>query len=167
MSPAGADRIDHDQVGESEPGLRIVLQAGGRGIIAGELEDPRPDQTQMQIGRRRARAAVESEGYGTVRSLSVLGDIGGVIDRSRALARLIEQRERAGGRGIGELAAGNVDAVLGHRVRRQEPQYALAGLGRPLFPLPLLLGPALLGLLRRQAARTLLRARNRGRAGDQ
>src|SRR6266852_5186432 len=40
-----------------------------------------------------------------------------VIDRRGALARLIEQRERAGRCGIGKLAAGDVDRVLGDRIR--------------------------------------------------
>src|SRR5262249_33745951 len=72
------------------------------------------------------------------RGLGVLDDIGGVIDRGRALARLIEQRERSGGRGIGQRAAGNRDGVLGYRVRRQQPPHALACIGPSVVPLPLL-----------------------------
>ena len=127
-APAGADRIDHDQIGEGEPGLRDC-PAGARrpGSLPAKFERSaaRPDP-RCQKGRCRARPAVESEGDGTVRRLGILGDIGGVVDRGRALARLIEQRERSRGRGIGELAAGNVDAVLGDGVRRQQPQHAVA-----------------------------------------
>src|SRR4029077_15436647 len=65
--------------------------------------------------------------------------IGSVEDRRRALARLIEQRERSGGRRIGELAARRVDAVLADRIARQQRKNARAAL------LPL--GAALLALL--------------------
>jgi hypothetical protein len=67
------------------------------------------DQAEVQIGRGGAGAAVEHEGDRAALRLGILGDIGGVEDRGRALARLVEQRERAGGRGVGELAGGNVD----------------------------------------------------------
>src|SRR6266851_444545 len=162
-APAGADRIDHDKIGEGEPGRGIVPHARRGRVVTGKLEDARADQAQVQIGRCRARSAVEGEGDGTGWSLGVLGDIGGVIDRGRALARLIEKRERSRGRGIGQRAAGNRDGVLGHRVRRQQPQHALAGVGLSLFPVPRF-ARLLLAVLRRLAG--LLRARDRGGAGE-
>src|SRR5262245_48004315 len=169
-APAGSDRIDQDQIGEGEPGVRVVLQAGGGGIVAGEVEDTRANQAEIQIRRRGAGSAIEREGDGTVRPFGTACDIGGVVDHCRALARLIEQRERARGRGIGELAARDVDAVLGDRIRRQQPQHAAACVGRALLGLSLFplvrLGGSLLALLRR-VARALLRACERGGAGDQ
>src|SRR5262249_59058897 len=105
----GGDRVDHGGIGGGGPGRGIYPQAGGRGVVTGKFEDARAGHAQVQIGRRRGRSAVEGEGDGTVRGLGVLDDIGGVIDRGRALARLIEQRERSGGRDIGQRAAGNRD----------------------------------------------------------
>src|SRR5262249_42958510 len=93
----------------------------------------------------------------------ILGDVGGVIDRGRALARLIEERERSRSRGIGQRAAGNRDGVLGHRVRRQQPQHALACVGLSLFPLPRL-ARALLAVRRRR--RDLWRGGDGGGAGE-
>src|SRR5438128_5049520 len=162
-APAGADRIDHDEIGEGEPGRVIIPHARRGGVVTGKLQNARADQAQVQISRCRARSAVEGEGDGTVRSLGVLGDVGGVIDRGRALARLIEERERSCGRGIGQRAAGNRDGVLGHRVRRQQPQHALACVGLSLFPLPRL-ARSLLAVLRRLPG--LLRARDRGGGGE-
>ena len=73
----------------------------------------RADRAQIEERRGGARPAVEHEGDRAARGGGVLGDIGGVEDRGRALARLVEQRERSGGRHIGELAAANeVQAVI-------------------------------------------------------
>src|SRR6516165_2118257 len=94
-APAGADGIDHDEIGEGEPGRRIVAHARGGRVVSWKLENARADQAQVQISRCRARSAVEGEGDGTVVRLGILGDVGGVIDRGRALARLIEERERS------------------------------------------------------------------------
>src|SRR5207302_9816344 len=78
------------------------------------------------------------------------------------------QRKRAGSGGVGELAARDVEAVLGNRIRGQQPQHAVARLRRLLFPLPLLARPLLALLWRlRRPAWTLLRTRERGRTGDQ
>ena len=162
-APAGADGIDHDEIGEGEPGRGIVAHARGGRVVSWKLENARADQAQVQISRCRARSAVEGEGDGTVVRLGILGDVGGVIDRGRALARLIEERERSRSRGIGQRAAGNRDGVLGHRVRRQQPQHALACVGLSLSPLPRF-ARALLAVLRRRPG--LLRARDRGGAGE-
>src|SRR5262249_52458220 len=61
-APAGADRIDHDEIGEGEPGRGVVPQAGGGRVVTWKLEDARADQAQVQIGGCRARSAVEGEG---------------------------------------------------------------------------------------------------------
>src|SRR5579864_5013921 len=93
----------------------------------------------MEERRRRARPAIEHESQRPRSVVVGLDRIGGVEDRSRALARLIEQRERSGGRRIGELAARRVDAVLADRIARQQRENARTAL------LPL--GAALLAML--------------------
>ena len=160
-APAGANRIDHDQIGKCEPGGGIVAQARGGSVVAGKLEDARTGESQIEVGRRRPRPAVEGERDGAARRVGVLGDIGGVIDCGRTLARLIEQRERSRGRTVKQRAAWDRDSMLGDGVRRQEPQHALAG----LLPLPRV-ARVLFALLGGGPAGALLRDRERGCAGD-
>ncbi len=161
-APAGADRIDQHQVGESEQRVRIVLEPHGRRIVAGKVGDARTDDAEVQIGGGGARPAVEREGDGALCAARVLRDESGIEDRAQPLAGLIEQGERSRGRGVGELAARNIDAVLRDRVRRQQPQHAFAArLGVRLV------GLVLLGLLRWRPARALLRARDANWIGDQ
>ena len=127
-APARADRIDQDQIREGKPGVRIVLEARGRAVVAAlsKLDDARADRAEIEERRGGARSAVEDEGDRTVADVGVLGDISRVEDRGRAFARLVEQRERPGGRRIGELAARNLDRVLG------SPRRPGAAAGRPL-----------------------------------
>ena len=82
----------------------------------------------MQERRRRSGAAVEGEGDRAARGVGAGGDIGGVEDRGRALAVLVEQRQRSGGGGVIDPATGGVDRVAGDRILRQEPQDARARL---------------------------------------
>ena len=139
-APAGADRIDQHQIGEGEPGIRIVDQADIGAVMPGhaELGDARTHHAEMEESRSRARAAIEHEGQRPRRVIVILvgrslvrgsfGHIGGVEHRGRALARLIEQRQRSGGRRIGELAARRIDAVLADRIARQQRQNTRAAL---------------------------------------
>jgi hypothetical protein len=125
-APASADGIDQDEIGESEPGLRIVHQTdiGAVTAVHAELGDPRADQPEVQKRRCGARAAVEHERHRPCRRTGRFRRISRIEDRSRPVAGLIEQRKRPGRRGIGELAAGKIDAVLGNGVRRQERKHA-------------------------------------------
>ena len=134
-APAGADRIDQHQIGEGEPGIRIIDQADIGAVVPGhaELGDARTHHPEMEEGRSRAGAAIEHEGQRPRRVIVVLvcrsfGHIGGVEHRGRALARLIEQRQRSGGRRIGELAVRRIDAVLADRIARQQRQNTGAAL---------------------------------------
>ena len=68
-----------------------------------------PTRPRLRKAEAGARPAVEHEGQ-RPRSVVRLRNIGGVEDRGRTLARLIEQRKRARGRGIGQLPARRVDA---------------------------------------------------------
>src|ERR1700730_13648974 len=81
----------------------------------GELGNARSNKAEIEERRGRSRSAVEHEGQRTVRA-GAFGDKGGVIDRSRALARLIVERKRSGRRRIVELAARDFDRVLGDRI---------------------------------------------------
>src|SRR6185369_12563615 len=77
------------------------------------------------------------------------GDIRRVEDRGRTLARLVEQRQGAGGRGVGELPLRRVDAVLGDRVGRQQRQHS-----RPVLLLsPLFCTAGVAGVLLRECRR--------------
>jgi hypothetical protein len=125
---ARADRIDQHEIGEGEPGVRIVVQPRGRRVAAvdAELGNARPDQAEVQVGGRRARPAVEGEGHRPARA-GILGDIGNVEDRRSALARRVMKRQRARGGGVGDRPIRRVDAVMGDGVGRQQSQRALLG----------------------------------------
>ena len=96
---------------------------GGVAAFRPEIEDARADQAEMQKGGGRARSAVEHEGE---RPVGALDRIGGVENGSALLARLVVEGERAGGRGVSELAGRCVDCMLGDGVRRQQAQHAFA-----------------------------------------
>ena len=122
-APAGADRIDEDEVGEGEPGVGIVVQLGVRRVASAgaEIEDAGAGEAEMQEGGGRAGAAVEHEGQRAI-GAAVFPDIGGVEDLGTLFARLVKEGERAGGRRIGEPAVPGIDRMLGDRVGRQQPQ---------------------------------------------
>ena len=103
-APAGADRIGHHKIGEGEPGIRVVHQADIGAIIAiAERRDARADQSEIEERRAGAGSAVEHERYRPRRIVRFRYE-GRIEDGGRALAGLIEQRERAGRRRIGKLA---------------------------------------------------------------
>src|SRR4029079_7216695 len=124
-TPAGSNRVDHHQVGEREPGIWIVAQGRTRYVmlVLSEIENARADEAKVQKGGCRARSAVENECQRTVCS-GALCNISGVEYRNALLARLIVERQRAGGRCVGKLSAGCIDRMLGDGVGRQQPQYA-------------------------------------------
>ena len=107
-------------------GLSRRLRARASGSSGAEIEHARADQAEMEKGGGRARAAVEHEGERPV-GAGVLRHIGGVEHRGALLAGLVVEGERAGGRRVSELAARRVDRMLGDRIRRQQPQHAVAG----------------------------------------
>ena len=154
-APAGADRIDQNEIGEGEPGVRVVGEAdAGSVIVAAERSDARPDEAEVEERRAGARSAVEHESYRPRRVIR-FRDEGRVENRSRTLARLIEQRERAGSRRIGELSGRCIDAVLGNGIRRQERKHAGPSLFRPALI-------SVTGAIHRAAA-VLLRGGGRGK----
>ena len=152
-APAGAHGVDHHEVGESEPAVRIVDESRCRGIVAGKLGDARPYQPHGEIGRRRPRAAVEAEGDGAAGRVHASCTIRSVVDRGRTLPRLVEQGQRAGGCRVSKLPAGDIERMLGNGIGGQKMQNAFARLALAA------LGLRLLGLLRRLAGGSLLRAR--------
>ena len=111
---AGADRIDEDEIGEVEP-ARVVVDQAGRGAeqlsLRGHLDGLGPDGAEMQIGRCRARTAIEDEGD---RPLGVLrlAHIGDVEDVGERLPMHIVKGERAGLRAVGEVSR-QADGVVG------------------------------------------------------
>ena len=157
-APAGADRIDQHQIGEGEPGVRVVheMDVGAVKAVA-ECGDARADQAEIEKRRGGARPAVEHEGQRPARIVR-FDHIGGIEDCGRALARLIEQRERTGGGRVGELAARNIDAVLGDGVAGQQRQHSRPGL--------LLSVLARVISLARRSARVLLRDRGGSKERD-
>src|SRR5262245_29583198 len=63
-APAGADRIDHDEIGKSEPGVRVVDEANVRAVEAApEHRDARTREPEIEKGRASSRAAIEHEGH--------------------------------------------------------------------------------------------------------
>ena len=133
-APAGADRIDQHQIGEGEPGIGVVAEADIGAVMAVHAErgDARADQAEIEKSRGGARPAVEHEGQRSPRIVR-FRHVGGIENRGRALARLVEQRECAGGRRIGELAGGRLDAVLGDGIARAT---AKGRRGRPVLADP-------------------------------
>ncbi len=119
---AGAHGIDEYEVGEVEP-ARIVVDQPGRGALhltlGRHLDGLGAEGAEMQIGRRRARSAIEHEGD---RPLGVarLARIGDIEDRGERLAVGVAHGKRPGGGSIMQALAGEVDGVLGARRRRQE-----------------------------------------------
>ena len=149
-APAGADRIDQHQIGEGEPGVRIVRQTDLRAVVTvAEDCDARADKAEIEERRARSRAAVEHEGY-RPRRVVRFGHEGRVKDSGGAVAGLIEQREGAGCRRVAELAGRRVDCVLGDGIGRQQREHARSVLaadiriGHGLFrPAPLAVARAL------------------------
>ena len=127
-APAGGERIDEDEIGEGEPGVRIVdeLRRGAVVAVRAELDNARTGEAEMQIRGRGAGPAVEREGDRARRAVGALRDIGGVEHRADFLAGLVVERKRSGGRGVGERAlVGQRDGFFGDRVRGQQAQHAL------------------------------------------
>ena len=153
-APAGADRIDQHQIGEGEPGVRVVGQTDvGAVVVVAERSNARTDQAEIEERRAGARSAVEHERHRPCRAVRFRNE-GCIENGGRALARLIEQRQRTGGRRVSELAGRRVDAVLGDGIRRQQRQDARAGLARALL---LMVRPLIAAV-----AAVLLRDRGRG-----
>ena len=70
---AGADRIDEHQVGEVQPGTRVVVQDRRRRravTLGAEGHHLGSDRAHVEVHRRRAGTAVEREGHRPVRSAS-------------------------------------------------------------------------------------------------
>ena len=126
---AGRHRVDEDQVGHGEQRLGVVGQAVRRGQQLADVahDDPaRPEQAEVQPHRRRAGAAVEGERHRARR-----GPVGGVhgvggdrhlrlgleaLERA-VLVDLVAQHDAAGGRGVVERPAADLELVLGgHQV---------------------------------------------------
>ena len=124
---ARSDRVDHHQVGELQPGLRIVVQLRRALASGAEFGEARAGQPEMQIGRRRARPAVEHERHRPFDRRRLVRDIGDVEHRRDPFARLVVQRQRARGRGVADRSAVGRDLVARHGARRQQPQRALVG----------------------------------------
>ena len=158
-APAGADRIDQHQIGEGEPGIRVVNQMDvGAVIAAAEGSDARADQSEVEECGTGAGAAIEYEGQRPSRGIR-LRYVGRVEDGGRTLAGLIEQRKRTGGGRIGELAIRSVEAVLSDGIPRQERENAGAALFlSALFRMP--------GPVARRSAAMLLRGCGRGKRCD-
>lgn len=72
----------------------------------------------MQIGRRRARAAVEDERDRPLRILR-LPRIGNVENAGERLALRVAKRKRAGLRAIRDIRSGKVDAAMRDRDGRE------------------------------------------------
>jgi len=127
-APAGADRIDEHEVGEAQPGVRIIDELGVRRMpcIAAEIEPARADKPEIEKRRRGARTAVEHEGERAF-SARVLRDVGCVKNRGDLLAGLAVQRDRAGRGRIGQLALRRIDRMLGDGIAGQKPEHAFAG----------------------------------------
>ena len=123
---AGLDRIDEHEVGEREPGIRVRHDPGGRRGRRAVLErdPPGPQRAEMEIGGRRARPAIEHEGD---RARSRLGQVRRIGDVEQMCIRplgILAERQSAGGGGITDAAAADLDLVpggrrLGQRGRRR------------------------------------------------
>src|ERR1700733_14560897 len=132
-APAGADRIDNHKIGERAPGTRGVHQTAAGAVIAmPERRDARSDQAEIEERRAGAGSAVEHESYRARRIVRFRHE-GRIEDGGRALAGLIEQRERAGRRRIGKLARRRIDGVLGNGIARQKRKHAGAVLARDIW----------------------------------
>ena len=105
----------------------LSCSRGGALASGAELGDARAGEAEMQIGRRRAGAAVEHERHRPFDRRRLVRDIGDVEHRRHAFARQVVERQRARGRGVADRAAVGLDAVARHGVGRQQPQRALVG----------------------------------------
>ncbi len=137
---AALDGIDEDEVGEVEPGVGVVDHlAGGEGELAAVavIEHAGSERADLQISRARAGSAVEGDGDRAARFGRAAEPVGDIEDLCRALALVVGERDRAGGRGIGDVATVEPDRMRGDRVRGQGVRRRLA----------LRLGPASAGAL--------------------
>ena len=129
---AGCHGIDEHEIGEVEP-ARIVGDEAGRGAeqfpLGARLDGFGADGAEVKIGRGRARPAVEDEIDRPLRVLR-LAHIGDVKDIGQVLASCVAERKRAGLRAVGDLDAGEMDAVLRGRGGRNGRCIAARGLRR-------------------------------------
>ncbi len=128
-APAGADWIDQHEIGKIEPAMRVIdeLRIGAVAAIGPEVEYLRPHKAEMQEGGSRTRPAIEGEGDRPVRP-GILGNIGGVEDRSVLPAILTEEIKCACRGRIGDLASiGRRQLVLGNGIAWQQLEDALSG----------------------------------------
>ena len=142
-APAGADRIDHHEIGESEPGVRVVGEANVRAVEAvAEHRDARTHEPEIEKSRARPGPAIEHERHRPRRIVGLvarLGNEGRIEDRGRTFAGLVEQRERAGRRRVGKLPGRGLDRMLGDGIGRQKGQHTRSilpgdvGIGDALF----------------------------------
>ena len=107
--------IDEDEIGEAQPGLRVVDQPGrrcGNRAVVVERKPPGPERAHVQPGRTRARAAVEHErDRARGRVLAVLS-ITDVKHGGLGVALVLPHPQRSGGGDVIELAAVDRDRVL-------------------------------------------------------
>ena len=114
---AGADRIDEDEIRHVEPCARIVDEPRWRtfdlAVVVG-LDHARADAAEMEIGRGRARAAVEDEGDGAL-GVEGIARIGDIEDVGRTLAVAAGEGDGPGFGRVAEQLAVDRDGVMGDR----------------------------------------------------
>ncbi len=117
VAVAGADGIDEDEIGGAEDGVVVVAQLVGRaagiGGVAGDVDDPRADQSEVQPDRSRARSAVVDEGD---RPVLLPGHailrVGDGEEAGRVLPVVILEKNLLGGGGVGDLRAAELRFML-------------------------------------------------------
>ena len=106
--PAGADRVDEDEIAGVDQRIRVGAEAvGGRPDIFGiGGGDPhRREAAHVQPHRRGAGPAIVEEGDRPAARRRSVARIGRVEDRGGRLAFVVAKGERSGRRGVGDARA--------------------------------------------------------------
>ena len=119
LAKAGADRVDHHEVGDVDDAVLVVhtLRRRRRRVAFVLDHDPlRTQNTHVEPDRRRSRPAVEGEHDRPAAAvLDAVPCIGGVAEARDRLFLVVLEDEPAGGGGVFDRLAIDFNLVLGGR----------------------------------------------------
>ena len=127
---AGADRIDEDEIGEAQPGVRVVDQARGRfghRAVVVQRQAPGPERGHVQPCSARARTAVEDEGEGAPRGILAVLVVTDVKHIGFGVVLVLPDPHRPRRSGVLELTAFDCERVSRLHARVGRGRYPRRG----------------------------------------
>ena len=133
LAVAGARGVDEDEIGEIEPGLRIVDERRRCGRVdrrAAHRQPPRPERAEIEPRGGGARPAVEYERHRTSLRICARQHIADIGDIGLLRAVLVAELDRARRRLEVERSIRQRERMFGDRIRRQLPRRVGGGMRR-------------------------------------